>query len=65
MAQIEDALGNLSPRQREAFLLRYWEDFDTNETAQVMGCTEGSVKTHCSRAVDNLAHLLRKKGVTL
>lgn len=65
MTQIEDALSNLSPRQREAFLLRYWEDFDTNETAQVMGCTEGSVKTHCSRAVDNLAQILRKKGVTL
>jgi RNA polymerase sigma-70 factor (ECF subfamily) len=65
VAQIEDALSNLSPRQREAFLLRYWEEFDTNETAQVMGCTEGSVKTHCSRAVDNLAQILRKKGVTL
>ena len=65
VAQIEEALSNLSPRQREAFLLRYWEEFDTNETAQVMGCTEGSVKTHCSRAVDNLAQILRKKGVTL
>lgn len=65
MAQIEEALSNLSPRQREAFLLRYWEDFDINETAQVMGCTDGSVKTHCSRAVANLAEMLAKKGVTL
>jgi RNA polymerase sigma-70 factor (ECF subfamily) len=65
MAQIEAALSNLSPRQREAFLLRYWEDFDTNETAQIMGCTDGSVKTHCSRAISNLAEILQKNGVAL
>jgi RNA polymerase sigma-70 factor (ECF subfamily) len=62
---IEQALGNLPPRQREAFLLRYWEGMDISETAITMGCTEGSVKTHCSRAAHALAASLKEKGVEL
>ena len=61
---IESQVAELPDRQREAFLLRYWEEFDVAETAEVMGCSEGSVKTHCSRAVHALAKALRAKGIT-
>jgi RNA polymerase sigma-70 factor (ECF subfamily) len=61
---IDAEVGALPTRQREAFLLRYWEEFDVSETATVMGCSEGSVKTHCSRAVHALAKALRAKGIS-
>ncbi|MGQ0710644.1 MAG: RNA polymerase sigma factor [Rhodoferax sp.] len=63
--EIEKQIGELPQRQREAFLLRYWEDMDVTETAQVMGCTVGSVKTHCFRAVQALAKALTAKGIRL
>jgi RNA polymerase sigma-70 factor (ECF subfamily) len=62
---IEKEIEKLPPRQREAFLLRYWEEFDVAETAAVMGCSEGSVKTHCSRATHALATALKAKGIAL
>jgi RNA polymerase sigma-70 factor (ECF subfamily) len=62
---IEEEIAKLPARQREAFLLRYWEDFDVAETAAAMGCSEGSVKTHCSRATHALARALRSRGVSL
>ena len=60
---IENALEKLPARQREAFLLRYWEEMDVAETASIMGCSDGSVKTHCSRAVHALAEELKKQGL--
>jgi RNA polymerase sigma-70 factor (ECF subfamily) len=62
---IDEQVQQLPARQREAFLLRYWEELDVAETAAVMGCSEGSVKTHCSRAVHALAKSLRAKGISL
>ena len=62
---IEQELTKLPARQREAFIMRYWEELDVAETARVMGCSEGSVKTHCSRATHALATALRARGVTL
>jgi len=61
---IDQQVSALPTRQREAFLLRYWEEFDVSETAAVMGCSEGSVKTHCSRAVHALAKALKAKGIS-
>lgn len=63
MRLIEKALTKLPARQREAFVLRYWEELDVSETASVMGCSEGSVKTHCSRAVSALSMLMEQAGI--
>ncbi len=62
---IEKEIEKLPPRQREAFLMRYWEEMDIAETAAAMGCSEGSVKTHCSRATHTLAAALGAKGIKL
>ncbi len=63
LEHIETAIMSLPARQREAFLLRYWEEMDLAETAAMMGCSEGSVKTHCSRAIHALSKTLATQGI--
>jgi len=62
IAIIEQAIKTLPTRQREAFMMRYWEELDVAETAKAMGCSQGSVKTHCSRAVHALAKIMESQG---
>ena len=65
LQSIEKEVQELPARQREAFLMRYWEEMDVAETAAAMGCSEGSVKTHCFRAIQTLSKALKAKGIQL
>ena len=65
LRSLESEISKLPVRQREAFLMRYWDELSITETAKAMSCSEGSVKTHCSRATQSLAKALKLKGITL
>lgn len=52
------ALRELPPKPRAMIILRYWEDLSIEETAALLGCSEGNVKSQCSRSLAKLRSLL-------
>jgi RNA polymerase sigma factor (sigma-70 family) len=55
---VRDALALVPPRQRAVLVLRFYEDCDVAETARLIGCTEGTVKSQTARGLARLRELL-------
>ena len=60
-----DALAKLPRRQHAVVVLRYFRDFDVQTTAELMGCSEGTVKSQTSRALATMRNLLHEPLDTL
>ena len=60
---LDEEIKKLTSRQREAFILRYWDECDWAQIAEIMDCSQASAKTHCHRAIQTLAKSLRSKGI--
>ena len=58
------ALAELPPRQRATVVLRYYDELSVEETAEVLGCTPGTVKSQTARGLDALRARLVAAGVT-
>ena len=57
-------LGQLPPRQRAVIVLRYWEQCSETETATLLGCSEGTVKSAASRGLAHLRELAAPDDAT-
>ncbi len=60
--QILTVLKQLPIRQKQCFMLRQWQGLSTKETAEIMGCSEGCVKTHLHRAVKALEQAISQSN---
>jgi RNA polymerase sigma factor (sigma-70 family) len=58
---LQNSISNLPDRQREALVLRYYERLSIRETARIMGCREGTIKSHLHKALNNMRHHLGVK----
>ncbi len=56
---LKEALRELPPRMRAAVVFRYYHDLDVAETAEALGCTQGTVKSQTARALDRLRATLQ------
>jgi RNA polymerase sigma factor (sigma-70 family) len=59
--ELDAALGRLAPRQRAVLVLRFFEDLTEAQTAEMLGCSVGTVKSTCSRALERLRGDLRSE----
>jgi RNA polymerase sigma factor (sigma-70 family) len=63
LLDVRAALEQLPPRQRATIVLRYWTDASVTETADILGCSEGTVKSQTARAIGTLRDLLKEPAL--
>jgi len=56
--EVLTALSSLGPRQRACIVLRYYEDLSIDQTAEILGCSTGTVKSQAARALETLRHAI-------
>lgn len=57
-AVVQRGLRELPPRQRATLVLRYFDELSVSETAEILGCSEGTVKSQTARGLDALGRVL-------